>query len=63
MDGRENAGELLFVGLDNGGVLLLNSNNAKNITTSAEKFRWESDPKIDLGKIVDVTLKVGGNVP
>ena len=63
MDGREYYGEQLFVGLDNGGVLLLNSNNAKNITTNAEKFRWESGPEVDLGKIVDVTLKVGGNVP
>ena len=63
MDGREHYGEQLFVGLDNGGVLLLNSNNAKNITTNAEKFRWESGPEVDLGKIVDVTLKVGGNVP
>lgn len=63
MDGREYYGEQLFVGLDNGGVLLLNSNNAKNITTNAEKFRWESSPEVDLGKIVDVTLKVGGNVP
>lgn len=63
MDGREYCGEQLFVGLDNGGVLLLNSNNAKNITTNAEKFRWESGPEVDLGKIVDVTLKVGGNVP
>ena len=63
MDGREYYGEQLFVGLDNGGVLLLNSNNAKNITTKAEKFRWESGPEVDLGKIVDVTLKVGGNVP
>ena len=63
MDGREYYGEQLFVGLDNGGVLLLNSNNAKNITTNAEKFRWESGPDVDLGKIVDVTLKVGGNVP
>ena len=63
MDGREHYGEQLFVGLDNGGVLLLNSNNAKTITTNAEKFRWESGPEVDLGKIVDVTLKVGGNVP
>ena len=63
MDGREYYGEQLFVGLDNGRVLLLNSNNAKNITTNAEKFRWESGPEVDLGKIVDVTLKVGGNVP
>ena len=63
MDGREHYGEQLFVGLDNGGVLLLNSNNAKNITTNAEKFRWESGPEVELGKIVDVTLKVGGNVP
>ena len=63
MDGREYYGEQLFVGLDNGGVLLLNSNNAKNITTNAEKFHWESGPEVDLGKIVDVTLKVGGNVP
>ena len=63
MDGREYYVEQLFVGLDNGGVLLLNSNNAKNITTNAEKFRWESGPEVDLGKIVDVTLKVGGNVP
>ena len=63
MDGREYYGEQLFVGLDNGGVLLLNSNNAKHITTNAEKFRWESGPEVDLGKIVDVTLKVGGNVP
>ena len=63
MDGREYYGEQLFVGLDNGGVLLLNSNNAKNITTNAEKFRWESGPEVDLGKIVDVTLKVGGNEP
>ena len=63
MDGREYYGEQLFVGLDNGGVLLLNSNNAKNITTNAEKFRWDSGPEVDLGKIVDVTLKVGGNVP
>ena len=63
MDGREYYGEQLFVGLDNGGGLLLNSNNAKNITTNAEKFRWESGPEVDLGKIVDVTLKVGGNVP
>lgn len=63
MDGRKYYGEQLFVGLDNGGVLLLNSNNAKNITTNAEKFRWESGPEVDLGKIVDVTLKVGGNVP
>ena len=63
MDGREYYGEQLFVGLDNGGVLLLNSNNAKNITTNAEKFRCESGPEVDLGKIVDVTLKVGGNVP
>lgn len=63
MDGREYYGEQLFVGLDNGGVLLLNSNNTKNITTNAEKFRWESGPEVDLGKIVDVTLKVGGNVP
>ena len=63
MDGREYYGEQLFVGLDNGGVLLLNSNTAKNITTNAEKFRWESGPEVDLEKIVDVTLKVGGNVP
>ena len=63
MDGRASGGELLFVGLDNGSVLLLNSASAKNLKTDAEKFYWESDDSVDLGKIVDVTLKVGGNVP
>lgn len=63
MDGRPYSGELLFVGLDNGGVLLLNSANAKNLKSDAEKFFWESDDTVDLGRIVDVTLKVGGQVP
>ena len=63
MDGRASGGELLFVGLDNGSVLLLNSASAKNLKTDAEKFYWGSDDSVDLGKIVDVTLKVGGNVP
>ena len=63
MDGRESSGSLLFVGLGNGSVLLLNAENAKNLVLDAEKFRWESDESVDLGKIVDVTLKVGGQVP
>lgn len=63
MDGRESTGSLLFIGLDNGGVLLLNAANAKNLKTDAEKFYWESDDSVDLGRIVDVTSKVGGCVP
>lgn len=63
MDGRHVWGRQLFVGLDNGGVLILNSDKAKQLTTNAEKFLWESDSKVNLGKIVDVTLKVGGQVP
>lgn len=62
MNGRTYQGDEMIIGLDNGGVLLLNTKEAKQISSDAEKFLWESGPEVDLGKIVDVTLKVGGNI-
>lgn len=62
MDGRTYKGDQLMVGLSNGGLLLLNTAEAKQLQSDAEKFRWESDADVDLGKIVDLTLKVGGNL-
>lgn len=62
MNGRTYRGEQLIIGLDNGSVLLLNTDQAKQLESNAEKFLWETDSKINLGKIVDVTLKVGRSV-
>lgn len=60
MNGRYYQGNYLFIGLDNGGVLVLNTDEAKQIESDKEKLLWESDPNVNLGQIVDVTLKVGG---
>ena len=62
MNGRTYRGDQLIIGLDNGSILLLNTDQAKQIESDAEKFLWETDSKINLGKIVDVTLKVGTSV-
>ena len=62
MNARTYKGDQMIIGLDNGSVLLLNTNGAKQIESNAEKFLWESNSKINLGRIVDVTLKVGSSV-
>ena len=62
MNGRDYYGIQILIGLDNGGVLLLNTEEAKQLETDQEKFLWESDVNVNLGKIVDITLKVGGYI-
>lgn len=62
MNGRDYYGTQILIGLDNGGVLLLNTEEAKQLETDQEKFLWESDVNVNLGKIVDITLKVGGYI-
>ena len=62
MSGRDYYGTQILIGLDNGGVLLLNTEEAKQLETDQEKFLWESDVNVNLGKIVDITLKVGGYI-
>ena len=43
-------------------MLLLNTEEAKQLETDQEKILWESDVNVNLGKIVDITLKVGGYI-
>ena len=62
MNGRGYYGNKLLVGLDNGRVLLLNTDEAKQLESNQEKFLWESDPEVNLGKIIYITAKVGGCV-
>lgn len=58
MNGRTYQGDHLMVGLDDGSLLLLNVAGAKNLQNE-EKLLWESEPDVNLGKIVDLTLKTG----
>lgn len=58
MNGRNYYGDHLMVGLDDGSLLLLNVAGAKNLQNE-EKLLWESEPDVNLGKIVDLTLKTG----
>ena len=62
MNGRTYQGDHLMVGLDDGSLLLLNVAGAKNLQDE-EKLLWESEPDVNLGKIVDLTLKIGCSLP
>ena len=63
MSGQDYSGLYMMVGLENGRVLVLNVASAKNILDDAEKLLWESPDNIDLGKIVDLSAKVGTAMP
>ena len=54
--------ERLMVALENGGLLYLNVQQAKNLVTDKEKFIWESGADVNLGKIVDIITKVGSAI-
>ena len=62
MNGRTYGGKHLMVGLDDGSLLLLNVAGAKNLPDK-DKLLWESEPDVNLGKIVDLTLKTGCSLP
>ena len=56
MDGQDYQGNYLMVGLEDGSLLVLNVQNAKNVFDDAEKIVWESDPALDLGRIVTLEM-------
>lgn len=61
MNAESYKSERLIVGLDNNRIVIMNTNNAKNITDDSRKIYWQPDH--DFGRIVDQKYKVGKAIP
>lgn len=58
MGGESFNSNYLGVGLENGRVFVLVTENAKNLQTDEEKIWWQSSANIDLGHIKNIRYRV-----